>query len=80
MMQEIKQFVVPNLWFLENYQKWGYYDQSSIVRDALNRFMKEMTDRERKRQMEKKANELSPDYKEGGSLAVLANSNNRKAL
>lgn len=66
--------------FLENYQKWGYSDQSSIVRDALNRFIKDLKAKERKRKMEQKANELFSDYKEGGSLAVLSNSKNRKAL
>jgi metal-responsive CopG/Arc/MetJ family transcriptional regulator len=51
--------------FLENYRKWGYSDRSSIVRDALNSFMKELEDVKRKTLMEKKAQELSSDYKKG---------------
>ena len=51
--------------FLENYRKWGYSDRSSIVRDALTSFMKELEAAERKNLMQKKAQELSSDYKEG---------------
>jgi metal-responsive CopG/Arc/MetJ family transcriptional regulator len=51
--------------FLENYRKWGYSDRSSIVRDALNSFMKELEDVKRKTLMQKKAHELSSDYKKG---------------
>jgi len=51
--------------FLENYRKWGYSDRSSIVRDALNSFIKELEDIRRKNLMEKKAQELSSDYKKG---------------
>jgi len=51
--------------FLENYRRWGYSDSSSIVRDALNSFMKELEASERKALMEKKAQELSSDYKKG---------------
>jgi metal-responsive CopG/Arc/MetJ family transcriptional regulator len=51
--------------FLENYRRWGYSDQSSIVRDALNNFMKELEAVERKTLMKKKAQELSSEYKEG---------------
>ena len=51
--------------FLENYRRWGYSDRSSIVRDALNSFMKELESAERKTLMKKKAQELSSEYKEG---------------
>jgi len=51
--------------FLENYRRWGYSDRSSIVRDALNSFMKELEAAERKTLMKKKAQELSSEYKEG---------------
>ena len=51
--------------FLENYRRWGYSDRSSIVRDALNSFMKKLEDAERRNLMKKKAQELSSDYKEG---------------
>jgi metal-responsive CopG/Arc/MetJ family transcriptional regulator len=58
--------------FLENYRRWGYSDRSSIVRDALNSFMKELEDAERKTLMKKKAQELSSDYKDG-RLTVFSN-------
>ena len=51
--------------FLENYRRWGYSDRSSIVRDALNSFMKELESAERKTLMKKKAQELSSEYKDG---------------
>lgn len=58
--------------FLENYRRWGYSDRSSIVRDALNSFMKELEAAERKTLMKKKAQELSSDYKDG-RLIVFSN-------
>jgi len=58
--------------FLENYRKWGYSDRSSIVRDALSSFIKDLKDAERKTKMKKKAQELSPDYKENGRLSVFS--------
>jgi metal-responsive CopG/Arc/MetJ family transcriptional regulator len=58
--------------FLENYRRWGYSDRSSIVRDALNSFMKELEAAERKTLMKKKAQELSSDYKDG-RLTVFSN-------
>jgi metal-responsive CopG/Arc/MetJ family transcriptional regulator len=58
--------------FLENYRRWGYSDRSSIVRDALNIFMRELETAERKTIMKKKAQELSSDYKENGRLTVFS--------
>ena len=58
--------------FLENYRRWGYSDRSSIVRDALNIFMRELETAERKTIMKKKAKELSSDYKENGRLTVFS--------
>ena len=58
--------------FLENYRKWGYSDRSSIVRDALNSFIKELETAERKTIMKKKAHELSSDYKENGRLTTFS--------
>jgi len=48
--------------FLENYKQWGYTDQSSIVREALTQFIKEVKTRQRKSQMTQKARELLSDY------------------
>jgi len=54
--------------FLENYRRWGYSDQSSIVRAALESFKKELEAAERKSLMKRKAQELSEDYLENGHL------------
>ena len=48
--------------FLENYRQWGFTDQSSIVREALNQFIKELKTKQRKRQMAQKARELVSEY------------------
>ena len=58
--------------FLADYKKWGFSDQSSIVREALDRFIWEIRTRERKNLMKKKANELLPDYADDKELTVLA--------
>jgi metal-responsive CopG/Arc/MetJ family transcriptional regulator len=49
--------------FLENYKQYGFTDQSSIVREALAQFIKEVKTRQRKSQMAQKAKELLSDYK-----------------
>ena len=64
--------------FLENYRRWGYSDRSSIVRDALNTFMRELESAERKTIMKKKAKELSSDYKENGRLTVFSKVDKRE--
>ena len=56
--------------FLADYKKWGFSDQSSIVREALERFMREIKIRERKDLMKKKANELLTDYRAHKELTV----------
>ena len=55
--------------FLENYKQWGFTDQSSIVREALNQFIKEVKTRQRKIQMAQKARELLADYKTDKELS-----------
>ena len=64
--------------FLENYRRWGYSDRSSIVRDALNIFMRELETAERKTIMKKKAQELSSDYRENGRLTVFSKVDKRE--
>jgi hypothetical protein len=61
--------------FLADYKKWGFSDQSSIVREALDRFIREIRTRERKDLMKKKANELLPDYDDDKELTVLGRTN-----
>jgi uncharacterized sporulation protein YeaH/YhbH (DUF444 family) len=56
--------------FLENYKQWGFADQSSIVREALTRFIKEVKIKQRKRQMAAKASELLADYKTDEELTT----------
>ena len=48
--------------FLENYKKWGFSDQSSIIREALRLFINELATRERKTLMAQKAQDLLADY------------------
>lgn len=54
--------------FLENFRQWEFSDQSSIVREALDRFIEELKIKERKRLMAQKAQELLPDYSEDKEL------------
>jgi len=56
--------------FLENYKQWGFTDQSSIVRDALTQFIKDVKTRKRKSEMAKKASELLSDYRTDKELTA----------
>ena len=56
--------------FLANYKNWGFSDQSSIVREALDHFIREIRNRKRKDLMKKKANELLSDYTDNKELTV----------
>lgn len=48
--------------FLETCKQWGFSDQSSLVREALNRLMKELKVKKRKSLMADKARELAAEY------------------
>ncbi|MFH1148469.1 MAG: hypothetical protein V1736_12290 [Pseudomonadota bacterium] len=56
--------------FLENCKKWGYSDQSSLVREALDRLIKDLKAKKRKTLMAQKAQELASDYKQDEELTV----------
>ncbi|MBW2616206.1 MAG: hypothetical protein JRD02_08540 [Deltaproteobacteria bacterium] len=56
--------------FLANYKNWGFSDQSSIVREALDHFIREIRNRKRKDLMKKKANELVSEYTDNKELTV----------
>ena len=56
--------------FLESYKNWGYSGQSSIVREALTLFMRDLKTRKRKSLMAQKARELAPDYKNDRELTA----------
>jgi Arc/MetJ-type ribon-helix-helix transcriptional regulator len=58
--------------FLENYRQWGFTDQSSIVREALARFIRDLKTKQRKNQMAEKAKELLSDYKTDKELTTFA--------
>ncbi len=58
--------------FLENYKQWGFTDQSSIVREALERYIGEVKRNHRKTEMAKKANELVSVYETDESLTEFA--------
>jgi len=55
---------------LENYRQWGFLDQSSVVREALSRFIKELKIKERKSLMVQKAQELLSDYTKDKELTT----------
>ncbi len=57
--------------FLENYKKWGFSDKSSIVREALDRYIKEVKTQYQKRLMTQKSRELLSDYLEDKELTTL---------
>jgi metal-responsive CopG/Arc/MetJ family transcriptional regulator len=59
--------------FLEAYRQWGFSDQSTIVREALARYIKEMKTRQRKTQMAQKAAELISDYETNEELTAFTN-------
>ncbi|MFO7553571.1 MAG: hypothetical protein R6W88_00055 [Desulfobacterales bacterium] len=54
--------------FLENYKKWGFSDQSSVIREALSLFINELETREKKALMAQKAKELLSDYTKDNDL------------
>jgi metal-responsive CopG/Arc/MetJ family transcriptional regulator len=56
--------------FLEDYRQWGFSDQSSIVREALARYMDELKTSRRKTQMAQKARELVSDYQTDDELTA----------
>lgn len=57
--------------FLKNYKKWGFSDQSSIVREALDRYIREVKTQQRKRLMAQKSREILSDYLEDKELTTL---------
>lgn len=56
--------------FLEDYKKWGFSDQSTLVREALTQFMTAVRIRERKDLMTKKAQELLTVYAKDKELTA----------
>ena len=58
--------------FLEQYREWGYSDQSSIVRDALTRFISDSLRNQRKIKMKKKSIELRGIYEADRELTAFS--------
>ena len=56
--------------FLDQCKEWGFSDQSSLVREALERFIKELKTKRQKEQMEQKAHELLTEYSEDKELTA----------
>ena len=56
--------------FIENYRKWGFSDQSSIIREALSRFIRDIEASRRKSLMTQKAQELLSAYRENKELTT----------
>jgi len=59
--------------FLESYKKWGFSDQSSIIREALSLFISEFETREKKASMTQKAQELLSDYTKDKDFIAFTN-------
>ena len=68
-----KKFSIRNeqIKFLEDYKKWGFSDKSSIVREALDRYIREVKSQHQKQLMAKKSRELLSDYLEDKELTAL---------
>jgi hypothetical protein len=58
--------------FIENYNHWGFTDQSSIVRAAMDLFIKEFQRKQRKSLMAQKASELVADYIQDKELTAFS--------
>ncbi len=58
--------------FLENYREWGFSDQSSMVREALNRLIKDLRKNKQKNQMAQKARELVSEYNTDKELTAFS--------
>jgi len=56
--------------FLEKYKEWGFSDQSSFVRVALDRLITEFKTQQRKDLMAKKAKDLLSAYSENKELTT----------
>ena len=56
--------------FLEHYKEHGFSDQSSLVREAIDRFAKDIQRKERKDLMQIKAQELLTAYSEDNELTA----------
>ena len=59
--------------FLETYKRWGFSDQSSIIREALKQFIIDLEKSERKKSMALKAQELLSDYRTDRDLTAFNN-------
>lgn len=56
--------------FLEHYKEHGFTDQSSLVREAIDRFAKDLKTKERKELIQMKAQELLSEYSGDNELTV----------
>ena len=56
--------------FIENYKKWGFSDQGSIIREALDQFINDFKIKERKTLINQKAQELLSDYTHNKDLTA----------
>ena len=67
-----KKFTISNdqKEFLEDFKKWGFSDQSSIVREALDHFMTELKAKKYKDTMAKKAQELLALYSKDKEITI----------
>jgi hypothetical protein len=66
--------------FLDDYKRWGFSDQSSVVREALDHYMKELTRKEIKNVLSQKAKELLADYSKDKELTAFTSLDSEEFL
>lgn len=65
---------------LESYREWGFLDQSSMVREALNRLSNDLRKNKQKDKMAKKARELVSEYNTDKELTVFTDLDSEEFL
>ncbi|WP_291323102.1 hypothetical protein [Desulfonatronospira sp.] len=65
---------------LESYREWGFLDQSSMVREALNRLSNDLRKNKQKDKMAQKARELVSEYNTDKELTVFTDLDSEEFL
>ncbi|EFI33941.1 conserved hypothetical protein [Desulfonatronospira thiodismutans ASO3-1] len=65
---------------LESYREWGFLDQSSMVREALNRLSNDLRKNKQKDKMAKKARELVSEYNTDKEFTVFTDLDSEEFL
>ena len=65
---------------LESYREWGFLDQSSMVREALNRLSNDLRKNKQKDKMAQKARELVSEYNTDKEFTVFTDLDSEEFL